>query len=459
MKKLFTILMICLTVRAQAQTNKMYVDFWLEYHPLVVTNWYASTTAPGSTNVGTFANPFTSLSSVSSHQGSFNPGDSVLFKGNDNFPGTWSISRSGTIGNPIVIGRYGTGLPTFTGNGTSRISELFYINNRSYLTFDHLLLYDPTLAGDVGRDSLSHIEIGWNFDGTSNHNTVQYCKGVLIGDGVLENSGGYQAINYNEWYNMRMVVNTPGGSDDFGATPLTIATKHNNFIGNYSHGCWAKSLDFTYDGGVVEFSHSGGKVTDSNFVAYNRSDSCDGFIETDGDGNDNTIVFNVNTNCGFLCDFHSGSTNTGWVFYNNTLIETAPSITGNSSLLHGSIVGVTFAGNVCYLRAGIDVAPSGTGITHTHNRYNVGSGSAVNFSLSTGEVSSTSAMFANTVSANPLNWDIHPLDNTVLASGVPGGTGYNVDFFGTVGTSNYIGAAKFLDVAPPGSRRLLWRRG
>lgn len=66
------------------------------------------------------------------NQKAYQPGDHILFKAG----GTWtqetlSPKGSGTYGNPITIGSYGTGAkPKFIGNGL--ISELIYLENQEY---------------------------------------------------------------------------------------------------------------------------------------------------------------------------------------------------------------------------------------------------------------------------------------------------------------------------------------
>ena len=48
--------------------------------------------------------------------GSFAPGDSILFNRGDTFYGSISISNSGSLGNPITFGAYGSGAnPVITG--------------------------------------------------------------------------------------------------------------------------------------------------------------------------------------------------------------------------------------------------------------------------------------------------------------------------------------------------------
>src|SRR5688572_11869970 len=59
--------------------------------------------------------PWKSITKLNSFFASLQPGDQVLFKGGETFPGTVTISGSGTRDLPILIGAYGNGAkPIFT---------------------------------------------------------------------------------------------------------------------------------------------------------------------------------------------------------------------------------------------------------------------------------------------------------------------------------------------------------
>ncbi len=178
-----------------------------------------------------------------------------------------------------------------------------------------------------------------------------------------------------------------------------------------------------------------------------RCENNDAIIETDGNSSGSILAFNLFINNGFTCDWHSGSTYDNWQFINNTTIESIVSLTGNSTIFHGQHPTNTVITNcVFYLRAGIDVASNATDFTHTYNRYNVSGGSTVGFSLSTGEVSSTSAMFLNQAPTDPVSWNIRPLDGSVLSSGNPSGAGsYSHDLYNNgFSTNNFISAVMFV---------------
>lgn len=73
--------------------------------------------ASGGGGLGTLASPFANLTQVNAH--AFVAGDSLLFNKGNSFYGTLTMDASGTAGNPIYIGSYGTGaLPIITGFST-----------------------------------------------------------------------------------------------------------------------------------------------------------------------------------------------------------------------------------------------------------------------------------------------------------------------------------------------------
>ncbi len=79
------------------------------------TNYYLSTSGKD-TNAGTDPSlPWQTLSKLNSFK-NLKPGDNVFFKRGDTFYGSLTVNNSGTAGNPITFGAYGTGEnPVITG--------------------------------------------------------------------------------------------------------------------------------------------------------------------------------------------------------------------------------------------------------------------------------------------------------------------------------------------------------
>jgi hypothetical protein len=400
------------------------------------TNFYVDAGHPG-TNSGTLSNPWTSISSI--NQSSINAGDSLLFRAGDTFTGTFTFTRSGSSGSPIVISRYGTGAnPKFTGTG-STITGLFVLSNRSWVVFDRLTITDPSI--DLNDSSeVSKIQRGFIFQSGTTNCTIQNCFIELCGVAAYFPSGG-NTMSGCEVTNLRMVVSS--GSGDYGANPLVIESSNNTVTRNYFHDCIAQSVEFGYDGGAVEF-YAGG--ISGNVVTYNRIENCLVLSEF-GSGSGGTIsntvyaynrlinngcTFYVNTSGGFAVSISNIQ------LYNNTIVEQRQNVVGDTYMIGlqtavGTAGQIVMKNNIMYLRAGIDVCRSGqfTGsqLTHTNNLYNLGSGSVLNFTLGGTEKSESSSIWQSQSDPNAINWNYQLLSNS-SARGMGTNVGFTTDYAG-----------------------------
>lgn len=418
------------------------------------TNYYVSTTDGNNSDNGlTPATAWLNLSKVASQQGSFNPGDSILFKRGGQYPGSINITVSGSAGNPIVFGAYGTGdMPMFTGNSGAVISGLFYFNNQNYLTFDNLEIKDLTLVG-TPLDTLANIRIGWYVDGTSNHNIIQNCKVSYIGDG-LSFVGGTNTVTHCDFGYLRLIVNTPGGFDDFGANPVDIQSANNTVTYNYFHNTICPSYDFGSDGGAIEFYNPSGGI-DNNFIAYNKMELNVGVCEITGSGSNNSFVYNILINNGATIYFHNNFSATflGWKYYNNVIIETIASAVGDN-IIFGNQGGnfasgqIEIVNNIFYLTTGMKVSNNGTNLTHTNNvYYNFSGGSSLGYTAGGTELTTSSAIWKGTTGSE-YDWDFHPADSATLSGGAD--VSITPDYFGqNVSTPFYMGVSQYESVTPP----------
>lgn len=73
------------------------------------TDYYVSTSGSNSATGLSTSTPWQTIGKVNSESGRLLPGDKVLFKRGEVFTGTLILSVSGSSGNPITIGAYGTG--------------------------------------------------------------------------------------------------------------------------------------------------------------------------------------------------------------------------------------------------------------------------------------------------------------------------------------------------------------
>ncbi|MGD0756230.1 MAG: Ig-like domain-containing protein [Bacteroidales bacterium] len=73
------------------------------------TDYYISSTGNDAANGLSSSTAWKTIAKINSGFSAFKPGDRILFNRGDTFNGTLNISKSGSIGNPITVGAYGTG--------------------------------------------------------------------------------------------------------------------------------------------------------------------------------------------------------------------------------------------------------------------------------------------------------------------------------------------------------------
>ncbi len=385
------------------------------------TNYYVDPSSTSSTANGAQTTPWKTLSQVQSAMSSFQPGDFIYFKKGQTFNGTLNFTKSGTASAPITFTTYGTGnAPIFTTSSSG--SNLFTFYQRQYIVIDGFKITDLTLdPNDRYQEAI--IDIAFSIDGSS-YITVKNCDISLVGAGILM-QGNNNTMDHNNIGNLRMIKNTPtsvNSDDDYGANPVIIDGQNNNITSNTFHDCWAYSYDYSYDGGAIEFY---GTANHNNKIMYNTATNCDGFMEigaSGGGSSDNNLVgYNKIINCNELIYINNSGQYATSVnnmqFFNNVIVHTVVQLTQPSSMI-GMAASVSTANiinlknNVFYLTTGIDVARSGkfTGsqLTHQDNIYRLGSGSVLNFTMGSSELTTTSNVFTSTTASDPLQWNYAP---------------------------------------------------
>src|ERR1700693_6645151 len=92
------------------------ISFLFAYCLLHSTTYYFSATGNDANSGTSSGSPWQTITKFNSFFSSLSPGDNVLFNQGDVFYGAMTISRSGSAGNPITIGSYGSGAaPVITG--------------------------------------------------------------------------------------------------------------------------------------------------------------------------------------------------------------------------------------------------------------------------------------------------------------------------------------------------------
>lgn len=335
------------------------------------TNYYVDSVSGSDSNSGTLTTkPWKSLTNLQNRH--FLPGDTVNFKRGSSWTGQLYIQDSGVEGNPITFRGYGSGARPIISYPSSGPGQFVIILRANWVVVQGLLVKD---SGDAA------VEL----DTGSNHNIIQDLEVTNAGMGVAVN-GQNNLVTNNYAHDLKMVRNTPGGDDDFGAVGFLITNRDNEVSLNRCTNCRAPSYDYEYDGGVVEIYSNG----DNAYIHNNYGTASNGFIEVGGATARNVrVAYNVSDNnySVFAC-LHVGgtfsSTLDNFRIENNTIvnrtgnggrvIDCAPTILSSTQLL--------FRNNIVY--SNMDVFYQ-SAFTHVDNIYYLTGGALVGFPLGSGE--------------------------------------------------------------------------
>lgn len=407
------------------------------------TNYYVNPSSITSIADGTITNPWKTINQVNDTTLSFAPGDTIFFKRGETYFGRLNIKGSGTSDNPIVYMAYGNGgMPEFTDS----TSVVIMLKNVQYIQIDGFKIIDKTM--DTSNHAITaKIAYGIILENSPNC-TVRNCDISLVGIGIAPRFGSDNTtISNNYIHNLRIVVNTIGGIDDFGATGIVIGSSDNKVMHNKVKDCWANSYDFGYDGGVVELF---GQQMNNNKIMYNTAIDCNGFLElgskTNGHADNNILAYNKIINCGTLGIFHNDSimfiaTNNTQLL-NNVIIDTKKQFAPARELLwfgdFSKPDSVIMRNNIFWNTSGINFIRNNadtTRIIHTNNVYLL-RGGTLGFAVKNSEyLTKAERIFTDTASINPNDWNLY------LPTGSPAiNIGANVGFINDFVGNKIVGA-------------------
>jgi hypothetical protein len=411
------------------------------------------------------ATPWKTLSKVSSNIAN---GDSALFAKGSRFSGTITIQSKSNI----YFGVYGSGAdPLFWGTG-STIGVLVTLRASSNITFYGWNISDTTISF-TDRTAQAKIQTVFQLENSSSNNVFRKCTMDRIGYGAYFNVGcNTNTMDSCNIGNLRMIRNTPTSvnpDDDYGGVPVQFSSRNNIFTNNYLHDCYSVSYDYGYDGGGVEFFEEGDTIK-GNIVKYNTFYDCNGAFEFGSSPNgiagnpqvDNVIAYNKIINSSSLWYINNNGQYktkvTNLQFYNNVIIQTATSRTGETKL--GSMATsdatagiVVMKNNIFQVSNGASIVRSGQWtagqLTHTNNIFKLSGGSITNFTLDATEIATSGTIWVNTSNANPLNWDFN-ITASSPASNAGVYVGITRDFNNQI-VSNPpdIGILEFAGATPP----------
>jgi hypothetical protein len=342
------------------------------------TNYYVDGASGSDSNAGTSpTSPWRSLTKVNSR--TFAPGDTVNFKRGSSWTGELTIRSSGAQGSPITFRDYGTGAaPLIRNQGQSNAAIRI---SSSWVVVQGFLVQN---SGEAGV----RIESG------ATHNIVKQVEATNAGIGI-EIYGQYNIVAGNYAHDLHMVVNTPGGDDDYGAAGFWIQGPNNEVAYNRCVNCRASSYDYGADGGVVEIFNNG----DNSYIHHNYGTGSNGFVEVGGGSAQNVrVAYNVSANNydGFACVHVGGNFNStvnNFRVEHNTIVKTMSQGYRQLDCLSAGVSSsqFLFRNNVVY--STIPVANYGS-FTHTNNVYWMLNGASIGYGLGSGE-KQANPLFAN----------------------------------------------------------------
>jgi hypothetical protein len=360
----FPILYACSFSKATAQTPDTTSNF--QYLPVVqkndgnsYNNYYVDSVNGSDANSGTSPSaPWRTLAPVNSFH--FPPGSTIEFKRGSTWTGGLVINDSGVEGKPITFKAYGSGeRPIITNPGTSKNLTRAVNIEASWIIFEDFLLQNAYEAG---------VNI------TSSNVVVQNIEVTNTGVGIRINGGNHNLVTHNYVHDLHIVVNTPGGVDDYGAIGvLMLNTSFNEISYNRMVRCIAPSLDFGTDGGAVEWYG----VSNNNYVHHNWATDSEGFFEVGGgEALNNKVSYNVSINNGIFGLFNlTGPFQTNvenFRIENNTIIEvnsTHWALIGFGIDAYPDVSTVLFYNNIVYIDSSHLNVTLVTGFAHDNNLY------------------------------------------------------------------------------------------
>jgi hypothetical protein len=305
------------------------------------------------------------------------PGDNVNIKRGSEFAGGLVISDAGSEDAPIYWQSYGEGAaPVF--------------ENDEGMWKDAIVVAGSWVVVQ-GFHARNASQGGVRVDKVAEHVLIQSVEASNVGIGFLLD-GDNVSVQHCDAHDLRMIVNTEGGDDDFGAVGFWSYGSHNEFAYSRCARCVAPSYDYGTDGGFAEVF---GDTTD-NYLHHNWAEDTDGFVEVGGGTTANLRVEqNVSiTRGGFAC-LHDGRNSDvvqNVTIDNNTIIVTknpstpwAPTAFGCFERDDGASK-IVARNNVIWVAGGHPAEDFA--FTHSHNLIHLTDGGSVkpSFTLSEGDV-------------------------------------------------------------------------
>ena len=336
-------------------------------------SYYVDCDLGSDANSGTSPNrAWASVGGVQAHR--FAAGDSVLFKRGCVFDGGLTIDDGGTAADPVTYGAYGTGAaPTLRNAGGGAFATAVDIR-ASHVVVSDLLVRDAT-------------ESGVRIDDRASNNVVRNVEAVAVGIGFVSH-GPDNLLTQNYAHDLRMVVNTRGGHDDYGAVGFVVTAPRNEISYNRCLNCRASSYDYGTDGGFAEILNQG----DGTSVHHNSSRNTEGFLEIGaqdgGSARGVRVYYNVIRDSSSSLCLHTAGTFAIAIddlrFENNTVVKTSAGGSPVLDCLSRPVAGMLLVrNNIFYSNRTMATTD---GYTHTNNLYFMTGGAPLGITLGPAEL-------------------------------------------------------------------------
>jgi hypothetical protein len=347
------------------------------------TNYFVNSSSGNDGNSGTSAgSPWLSLSPVNSR--SFGSGDVINLARGSSWTGAGggsaalTINGSGASGSPITVQAYGAGAnPIIRNTGTSQSRGL--VVNGSWVVVQGLTISDAHESGIYVSGGAQHVIV-------QNNEVVNTGFGIRV-------DGQFNLVTRNNIRDLKMIVNTPGGDDDYGAQAVLLEGPNNEVSYNRMTNCNVPSYDYGMDGSAVEFFGN----ADNSSVHHNYSYNVNAFSEVGSGGGglarNITVADNLIVQSGQLAVLHIngtyGSTVANFRFINNTVVDTGSQ--GGYSLFYISATPsdpniFQVRNNIFYINNYSFAMQNSVPFAHDHNLYYLmNSSTQLGFSLGAGE--------------------------------------------------------------------------
>jgi len=243
-------------------------------------SYYFDSVSGNDSNPGTEAQPKRSLNEFNVLD--LDPGDAVYFKRGGAWNGVLKLRSedNGTANDPILISAYGDGADPRIENTTTQSAG-------RYMGIDIFESTGNLIIEDIHFSNISYA--GIQILSTQESITIRDCEFEDVGIGINIKSPNVTVDN-NYFHDLKMVINTVGGKDDYGAFAVNVQGGTNGISNivisnNRVERAIAQSNDYGYDGGAFElFETLDGVYIFNNFVKDSK-----GFTEAGGSNGDDTL--------------------------------------------------------------------------------------------------------------------------------------------------------------------------